>query len=153
MKRLLVISDNHGKTERMESILEKENFDLAIHLGDSELPEDYIEEKFDYYVEGNHDTYKYQVVVFKVENINIAIAHGHPASIGFGFHKNAIVEFGKRNNADLVLHGHLHIASDNVIDGIRVICPGSVDYSRSGKNSYAIITIDGDEITSEFFEA
>jgi len=46
MKRILVVSDNHGDKEIIESIFKKETFDYSIHLGDALLDEEYIKEKF-----------------------------------------------------------------------------------------------------------
>lgn len=152
MKRLLVMSDNHGKTENLELVLRSNQYDYAIHLGDAEVSENFMAARFNYFVAGNHDFFRHNEQIFKVEGITVAIAHGHTVGINiFNFNEKA-VEFGKKAHADLVLHGHTHISNLVEQDGVTVVCPGSTDYSRSGPNSYAIITIDGKHIAIEFFD-
>lgn len=38
--RILVLSDNHGDRHIIDKILQQEVFDVAIHLGDSEVSEE-----------------------------------------------------------------------------------------------------------------
>ena len=51
---------------------------------------------------------------------------------------------------DTVFFGHTHVATDTIVDGVRLINPGSLYYSRDGRPiSYCIITID-EEMKVEF---
>ena len=49
------------------------------------------------------------------------------------------------NHCDIVFYGHTHVAKDETLDGIRLVNPGSLRYSRDGRSpSYAIVTIEED---------
>lgn len=154
MKKLLVMSDNHGVLENVERILEenKGNYDLSIHLGDCQFQERYMRMTFDYYVAGNHDDFRDKELIVDIEGVRVAMLHGHTLGYGLFGNKNNFVSFGKAVGAQLVLHGHTHIADEITEDGVTVVCPGSTDSSRKGYNSYAIITIDGKKIKTEFIE-
>lgn len=61
--------------------------------------------------------------IFTMEGVRIGMFHGHRGKAPFGFTKDEI---------DLLLCGHTHVPRDEMIDGIRVINPGSVTRPRGG---------------------
>ncbi len=143
MKRLLVISDDHGSFDETIKILQKEDYDISIHLGDSEVNEKMVKSNFTYYVGGNHANFSTLEDVVVVDGLRIAIAHGHTIGVSMFSHTKGAVAFAKRVKATVALHGHTHIAKDETLSGIRVINPGSTILPRNfTKPSYAIITID-----------
>lgn len=58
-----------------------------------------------------------------IEGIKIGMFHGHRGKAPFGFSKEEI---------DLLICGHTHVPRDEMIEGIRVINPGSVTRPRGG---------------------
>lgn len=152
--RILVVSDNHGNKQVVEDILKKEVFDVSIHLGDSELSEEFMKNNFMYYVQGNHDSYLPVEIVAEIDGIKFAIAHGHTIGVSV-FHdgKNAC-EFCQRVGADVVLHGHTHIFENRVANEKRFICPGALSLSRGPEgNGYAIIETEPGKIKSVEFRS
>ena len=61
--------------------------------------------------------------VFVIDGVRIGMFHGHRGKAPFGFGREEI---------DLLLCGHTHVPRDEMIDGIRVINPGSVTRPRGG---------------------
>ena len=73
-----------------------------------------------------------------IEGVRIGMFHGHRWRAPFGF---------AREDIDLLLCGHTHVPRDEMIDGIRVINPGSVTRPRGGSQpSMGILEIQGKEI-------
>ncbi len=155
MKKILVISDVHRNTHGLMSILnENKDIDMKLFLGDfEELNIDKQKELtalFDYSVVGNCDRRDISPIsqIIDVDGLRIFMTHGH--YYGSLFKKidfKSLVKSGKENKADLILHGHDHIEHDEIIDGIRVVNPGSITHPRSGnKPSYAILEINNSEL-------
>ncbi len=143
--KILIMSDTHLLTE-FYNIVEMENADINIHLGDSQLLATCAEmEKFDYKVKGNCDYSSYSnELVVNINGDNWLLFHGHQV---FATHDPfSIAEYAKEKNCTVVCHGHTHIPVYKNIDGIKVINPGSFARSRCRlPNSYMIITIDNNE--------
>lgn len=151
--RILVLSDNHGDRHIIDKILQQEVFDVAIHLGDSELSEEWVKNRFQYYVCGNHDMYEPMTSVVELDGIKYALCHGHTEGISVFRQDQPAYHFGHRCDADAVLHGHTHIFKDQMVKDIRVICPGSTSLSRGPEgNGYCIITSQPGKIISVEFK-
>lgn len=105
-----------------------------------------MKQYFDKYVAGNHDDFVTTEDFFEVEGVKFAILHGHTQGISTFSPHSPAARFGKKMNADVVLHGHTHIPSDEVFEGIRVICPGSIANPRNHLGStYMVLTINEDK--------
>lgn len=152
MVRILLISDNHGNWSIVEKIIKKEKYDYSIHLGDAEVSEQKIALSFDKYVAGNHDNYSITTDTLEINGLKIIIMHGHLFGISFFSPKNQYIKYAKNHKADVLIHGHTHIPRYEFIDGVHVICPGSVAHGRSSEgNTYGILTIDDNkEVKIEF---
>jgi predicted phosphodiesterase len=48
----------------------------------------------------------------------------------------------------IVLHGHTHVARDEVIAGVRWLNPGAISRPRAGEPSWAWLTVNGGTLTS-----
>ncbi len=154
MKKLVVVSDNHGNQQILKTIKDVESdADYYIHCGDSEAD---LKEELDGYicVKGNRDNLhldiprEYKMVI---ENVNVYITHG----IGFRSfnYKAAMHEALKKNNCQLLLYGHTHTPIFMQDGSYTYINPGSICRPRNGsKCSYAIVTIDGSQIEYELKE-
>ena len=154
MKRLLVTSDIHGKWEKALEILEIEKYDISINLGDSEVPEYLVSSTFDYYVGGNNDNnFSILEKVIEVENLRIALCHGHTRGIYVQESFEEAISFAKDMKVSVVLHGHSHKKRHIIFENINVICPGSINYPRTDFGpSYALIDINNKKIINVEFK-
>ncbi len=149
MKKILVISDVHGNEEVLNFILkENEDVNLKIYLGDFQMTKDkqkYFSKLFDYVVTGNCDYEGISEItsIISIENKKILITHGHYfGSLKKKIDFDKLYEFAKMNEIDLVLHGHDHIASYEVKDGIIKFNPGSTTFPRNKTiGSYGLIMV------------
>ena len=155
MTKLLITSDIHTLWEKALKLLKKEQFDISINLGDSEMPEELIKKHFDHYVGGNCDyNYSVEEKTIEVEGITLALCHGHTRGIYVQDTYQEAIEFGKDMNASIVLHGHSHKLRHVKGEGIDVICPGSINRPRTDFGpSYAILTLDKGEIKNLEFKS
>lgn len=153
MIRVLLISDNHRNWDIVEKIIKNEKYDYSIHLGDAEVSEQKISLAFDKYVAGNHDDYRITWDAFEINGMKIVITHGHILGMSFFSPKGGYVKFAKTHGADILIHGHTHVPDYECIDGVHIICPGSVAHGRSGAgNTYGVLTInDNKSISVEFY--
>ncbi len=151
--KILIISDVHKNIKQMDIILSKnKDYDLKIFLGDFELfsREKHKEQlnKFDFSVTGNCDipnlskTYEF----ITLNNNKILITHGHMFSSflkKIDFKK--LNDFARKNSANIILHGHDHIATNITQNKITRFNPGSISFPRNGnKPSYGTLTINND---------
>lgn len=152
--RILVVSDNHGNKKVLEDVLKKEVFDVSIHLGDSELSEEFMKNNFMYFVQGNHDSYLPIETTAEIDGIKFAMAHGHTVGISVMNVEKPALSFAKTTGADIVLHGHTHIFGNKVVSGKTIICPGALSLSRGPEgNGYAIIETEPGKIKSVEFRS
>ena len=80
--KIVVVSDNHGRSEPLEQILElHRDADVFIHCGDSELPPQFLQGYV--CVRGNNDFYyEYpEMKILELEGHRMMIVHGHHLSL------------------------------------------------------------------------
>ncbi len=144
--RIILISDNHGLAKAITDIRDRYcHGEYLFHCGDSEMPP-FMLDGFAA-VQGNNDEYNaYQFrKVLNVAGHRILLVHGH-RDMFFG-HYDMLAERGKEAGCDIVMFGHTHIFHDSVIDGIRLLNPGSIWRNRDGSEpSYMIVDINGSEV-------
>ena len=150
---ILVISDSHGKLERIIEAIEtnKKDVERVFFLGDGiddiKLAEGmYKDIKFDY-VQGNND-FCYTVPLEKevlVNNKKILLTHGHLHTGTIGAKK--LLERCKEQGIDAVFAGHTHTKREEYIDGVLFLNPGSITRPFDGKPSYSLVEIT-DKITN-----
>lgn len=150
MKRILVISDNHGDYYTMNDVINKEkDVDIYIHLGDSNLPS-YLLTSF-LGVKGNCD-YSLEFPLtrdIEVNNIKIHMEHGNSFRLSYDL-DNYLNDL----KCDIFLFGHTHRKLDYKYNNTLLLNPGSLTRPRdSNKGSYLIIDIlDNKEINYIFKE-
>ena len=133
--RLVIVSDSHRDDEVLEKIYQKEQAktSMFLHCGDSCSTPFNIKPFIS--VRGNCD-YLYPFpdkLVFNLPIGKIYICHG---TSGRSDIRKAI----KEEQPDIILCGHTHIHSHELIDGCHVFNPGSVSNPRDGSNgTYLII--------------
>lgn len=153
MKKILLVSDNHGKFRRLNDVVFRHlDVDYKVHCGDSEFDREALKDWIA--VRGNNDFtpgYPAYEVMADIEGHNILVIHGD----GYVFmdHRDTLVDMASDFNADVVFFGHTHVFEDSTVNGVRLINPGSLNYNRDRSNpSYAIVTVDKDDIKVERFD-
>lgn len=142
--KVLLISDNHYDSSAVDKIIEKEIFDISIHLGDSQLSEEWVKERFNYYVAGNNDDFfSPEEVEIEINGLKILLLHGHTRGIYVFTQTRPVEKIIENKQYDIIMHGHTHIYRDEKIADTRVICPGSTTYPRGPEGkSYMMVNID-----------
>lgn len=150
MKKLVIMSDNHGFDSMLDYIKELEpQADYYIHCGDSEASRQELLNGF-ICVKGNNDWYLDlpQEAKLKVENINILITHGQ--YFGFFNREYAMNDLLTKNHCQLLLCGHTHMPMFERDGDYYYINPGSTTLPRGGSQpSYAVVKIDGNKVECE----
>lgn len=149
---IILCSDNHGDRASLEYIRSKHpDADLFVHLGDSEMSEDEMKDFI--CVKGNHDYYPNGTIpdhkIIETAGHRIYLCHGHMDMLIY-YHFDVMARYAKKQNCDIVFFGHMHICQDISEEGVRLLNPGSLAYSRnrSGK-SYMIVSLTPDTIDAQ----
>ena len=138
--RALVVSDNHGDLSGIEQALNKYyDLDYYLHLGDSCVPEAYLKPFIS--ILGNNDyglDYPEERVV-EIGGVNFLMRHG-------SYNPDTLVRWAKNRDCKYILCGHTHMFTDEIVDGIRILNPGSISYNRDySLPCYAILSVDEDK--------
>lgn len=150
-KKVLVISDTHGRTKYLEKILPLvQPLDQLIHLGDVANDVDYIEVIAKCpccFVSGNNDFYSTlpRERLIKLNNVPIFLTHGHYYYVNA--RKDIIRSAAVQRGAKIALFGHTHVPYLEEADGILVANPGSLSLPRQEdrKPTYLLLFIDENE--------
>ncbi|RJS72413.1 MAG: metallophosphoesterase [Candidatus Syntrophoarchaeum sp. WYZ-LMO15] len=160
-----VISDTHFQTghERLpEEVVEAlSEVDLIIHCGDFCVYGVFenlkgIGKGEVLGVCGNMDSEEVrkalpQRVVFELEGHQIGVIHG--SGPPDGIKERIRGAFRDIEGIELIIYGHTHAPSNEVIEGILFFNPGSpTDKIFARYNSYGIITVEEDDITGEIIQ-
>ena len=151
MKTVVVLSDTHGNIggiEKLDGILSES--DYIIHLGDTSGDGAKIARKYPdktYLVNGNCDIMHCgeNELVIDIEDIKIFATHGHLYSA-----KSTLLKLAKRAKelkCKLALYGHTHRASEDELDGVTLINPGTM--SRYSRMSYCYLVINKDKAVAK----
>ncbi len=152
---LLVISDTHGKEDRLTDVLRRSRADGLLFLGDglrdlSVLPE----ELFCRAVRGNCDFFGRDVPETRLETFGayrIFMTHGH--RYGVKYSPEGVIAAALAADADVALYGHTHLpelhqfAAGTVLCGktlarpFTVMCPGSLGDPRDGAPTFGTLTL------------
>lgn len=154
--RLGLLSDSHGDIYGAKRAIKKMgDVDLLIHLGDycrdaekisKEIKRDII------YVRGNCD-FSSDVETDRIIEFGgkkIFITHGHKYNVKSDY--MGLYYKAEEIGADAVLFGHTHTAIVFEMNGILFINPGSVSRPRNGIETYAVITVEKNNITPNITE-
>lgn len=156
MKKVLVVSDTHGRTKYLERVLEKEKpIDQLLHLGDVGNDVDYIEviaECACCFVAGNNDFYSRLPGerLIRLEGIPIFMTHGHYHYVNA--RKDMLRAAAVQRGARIALFGHTHVPFCEEMDGVLVANPGSISLPRQADHfpTYLLLYLSEDgEIRAE----
>lgn len=145
--KIVVVSDSHREFLKLKNVIESNlDADLFIHLGDGEHEFSDVynlhPEKNFVFVKGNCDFGMYKTVrVITAKGYKIFCTHGHEQGVHEGLER--LVSEARENGCQIALYGHTHLYRTELIDGVYVMNPGSVDSPRDKRQpSYGIINID-----------
>ncbi|MEG0275480.1 MAG: YfcE family phosphodiesterase [Coprobacillus sp.] len=149
--KILVISDSHLYEDYLPRVIKKykNKVDYIIHCGDSSLSNnDSLLKQMDIVVLGNHDII--DLPKYKIIN-NFLITHGHFFNVYHGYEQ--LIQICKDNHCTVCLHGHTHVPTHQVHDGIHFINPGSLMMNRGsyGYGTYALLEYHDQAINVSFF--
>ncbi|MCR8613009.1 MAG: metallophosphoesterase [Mycoplasma sp.] len=145
MKRIIVISDNHGDTETMKKILNHEKYDFAVHCGDHLISKKVMNELFDYWVMGNNDFFGKEKSDFNINNIKFHIEHGHLITYNL-LNEEKVLKKINDLDYDVLLFGHTHVPQYSKNAEKHIFNPGSCSLPRNGFATYGIIEINRNEL-------
>lgn len=149
MRKVVVMSDNHGQQACLERIKVLEpHADYYIHCGDSEADEGLL--KSFYAVAGNNDWYTNlpEELILEIEDCRFFVSHGHRT--GYMNRLETLSIQAKERNCNVALFGHIHMPVIEKSNGVLIVNPGSTTLPRGGsKPSYAYISVDGIEVNVE----
>lgn len=150
-EKILLCSDTHGHIDPMAlEIMEMEGLSRIIHLGDHARDADAMENLIGrtiIKVKGNNDFMSFDVPYDRVMtwgDHQVFLTHGHLYGVYYGLDR--LAREAKSRDCDLAFFGHTHAFADEVVDGVRLINPGSCAWPRGGdgKKSFVILTLADD---------
>lgn len=149
--KIVLMSDSHGRNDVIDKIMKiNQNVSRFFHCGDIECDEFIYPDMLT--VAGNNDYYGDfpQQAIFTLNTHKILMIHSHRC-YAFGYGRlEALSEMAKKEGCDTVFYGHTHVASDEIVNGVRLINPGSLYYSRDCRPiSYCVIDV-CDDLNVEF---
>ncbi len=149
---ILVMSDTHGDTMAIDSVLrEQTDIDAVVHCGDVESDCDYLAEKLPPHlsltaVSGNNDWFAQRPrhIVSTFGGVRFYITHGHMERVRSG-HEGLLAAAASERCA-AVLYGHTHQAVSVTENGILLVNPGTLHYPDY---QYALIHIENGVAAAE----
>ena len=146
MKKILVMSDTHGKKAAIAAAIARcADADCIVHLGDYSQDAAIVRsltKKPVYAVRGNCDfssNAPYEIAL-TVEGVRIVAVHGHQQSVKLSLLKLGMLAMEKE--ADIVLFGHTHLPTEQFYAGATLYNPGSLGEPRGVRSSFGVITVD-----------
>ncbi len=148
MKRILIVSDTHGRHNNLETVLKRyDQIDLLIHLGDMEGGAAIIRKMASCPVEmiaGNNDFMSGldSEKVIEIGKYRIFMTHGHRYHVHYS--NEWVAEAAKKRNCQIALYGHTHVPEIGYVGDITVVNPGSLTLPRpmTMPPSYVLMEID-----------
>lgn len=149
--KILIVSDSHLYGDDLLRVVTKYKgqVDLMIHCGDSSLPkDDELIKQFDVVVKGNHDDAnfpKYRIID------DICVTHGHFYNVYYGY--DELIELCLQNQCHICFHGHTHVPTHQIYQGIHFINPGSLMMNRGsyGYGTYAIVEYSKNQLLLNYY--
>lgn len=148
----LIVSDTHGQHMMFREVLELTGpIQGLIHLGDSEITEESLqlmvgEKTKIYLVRGNRDHEGKLPLdqLIEIAGKKLFLTHGHRYKVDGG--TKLLEARAKSLGAEVAMYGHTHRPDERIVEGLKIINPGSLSRPRqeNGKQSYMLLEIDED---------
>lgn len=140
--RILIISDSHGKKDRVESVLQKETYDYFIFLGDGLGDiQSVVNDSRTLAVRGNCDFFSPldDTKIVEMAGLRFLITHGDRFHVKSTLYP--LTNEAKLSKVDVVLYGHTHSFADEERDGVRLInCPSLKGIQ--GESRYLVLDVE-----------
>lgn len=143
MKRFVVLSDSHGRSqrelERLKPLMLES--DYIVHLGDGsadlrKFSEEYPEKT--YICRGNCDfSFGREEYVLEAEGISILCCHGHRYGVKSGL--SLLAARAKELHCAAALYGHTHEADIREADGVLCVNPGALSSYFAPSYCYLVV--------------
>lgn len=156
MKRLLILSDSHGDTDRCINIINKFDgkIDAVIHAGDCVRDAEdlsYIYPNLPmYYVRGNNDIFTTAQgdLIIDIGGVRIFVTHGHDYRVKYELRYTTLAQKAQSVGAKLCIFGHTHMPYTDFVGEMTVLNPGSVRFG----GTYAIAEIENGVVKTAIFD-
>ena len=153
--KVLILSDRHGLTTELLEIQNrhKDEVDMMLHCGDSELSSNSKELISFKGVKGNCDfgSDLPNEIIEDLSGITLYMTHGHLYNV-----KMTLMSLKYRameTSAKIACYGHSHIANAEMIDDVLLINPGSIRLPVMRKQkTYAILELENSIANVTFYE-
>ncbi len=155
MMKIGVISDTHSHDVSQQLLDDFKSVDLIVHAGDfcsREDLENFKKVKNVRAVYGNMDGHELRQIlperdIFQADGMTIGLWHGRGAAEKT---LNLVKEEFEKDKVDVVIFGHSHQPTNEVIDNVLYFNPGSpTDIVRSPYPSYGILEIDDGKVSGK----
>lgn len=155
--KILLLSDSHGHTDRMLSVLDRHrDIGYAVHLGDYGTDVDIINKTYPTMlteaVQGNND----KSLVYPLEKVlqlvgkRIFITHGHAYNVGRDL--TPLIAKAHQEKAEIAIFGHTHVPFIEQRDDVLLINPGCLYRARSLHGpTYSILEITHSSVNANIF--
>lgn len=156
MKRLLILSDSHGDTDRCINIINKfeGKIDAVIHAGDcvrdaEDLSFIYPELPV-YYVRGNNDIFTTAQgdLIIDIGGVRIFVTHGHDYRVKYELRYTTLAQKAQSVGSKLCVFGHTHMPYTDFVGEMTVLNPGSVRFG----GTYAIAEIENGKVKTTILD-
>ncbi|MBR6681043.1 MAG: metallophosphoesterase [Clostridia bacterium] len=154
--KLLILSDTHGRSDRVIRVLKLHaDADAILFLGDgiSDMARSGADIGRLFCVRGNCDTFSLGSNIYSPDELslcfdgyNILMMHGHSHGVKSGLER--AMEYAAAKGADVLLFGHTHTPLEKYIPAnsdnerpMYLFNPGSLGAGRGGTSSYGLIQI------------
>ena len=145
--KILVVSDTHKNFAMLKKAFDAvPDADIVVHLGDGESEFSLLRStnpsRNMIFIGGNCDKELHRPwQSIDACGQKIFCVHGHNHDVHKGV--KDLVDAAKHYGCTVALYGHTHIRRTDIVDGIYVMNPGSLDSPRDGSpKSFGVLTVD-----------
>lgn len=141
------MSDSHGDKAALLHATAIETPELILHLGDHDSDCDAVTERFPEIplrsVRGNCDWSSHgpDTDEFKLGGKRFFMTHGHIYTVKAGLAR--ILDEAMSRGVDMLIYGHTHIYSFDVVGSLAILNPGSIGM---GAKTYAVLEFKNGEL-------
>ena len=147
--KIVVVSDTHGDISALKRVCMLESdADLYLHAGDIAAPPESI---FPFLgVQGNADAYFREDYRFFYESTT---PYGRIHMEHRPIESPSMISYLKNEGVRIVVHGHTHVREQRTIDGVLVVCPGSLVLPRDNLlGTYLVLEVSATGVKTTFKE-
>ena len=153
LMKIMILSDSHIISKnQLLTILKHIKVDYYIHCGDIYMSYEKLNLNNFYLAKGNNDFNKkiHDDLLITIDGLKFFITHGHRYNVDSNL--NSLYNTAIEKGADIVCFGHTHRPYFNVYNGITMINPGSICFSRGQYPSPTYCIFDTKSKTVHFFD-